>query len=47
MGQALGQGGGRNVRDYKPFVIITLFSLCVHSSPHETRKKFKGETEKT
>ena len=25
-GQALWQGGGRNVRDY-------LFSLCVHSSP--------------
>ena len=21
MGQALGQGGGRNVRDYQPFVI--------------------------
>ena len=32
-GQALGQGGGRNVRDYLSFVIVTLFSLCANSSP--------------
>ena len=29
-GQVLGQGGVRNV---KPYVIIILFSLCVHRSP--------------